>query len=90
MEQKLRTREEVEALVRSQYTHTDKEAIEALTTISLTRDEQLADLRKKYPNVPEEVLERFAKDDETLAYSVLNSSIELGNWDYTIDEKEEG
>lgn len=90
MEQRLRTREEVEAIVRAKYTHTDKEAIEALTTLSLTGEELLADQRKKYPDTPEEILEKFAKDEETLAYNVLDSAIELGKWDYTIDEKEEG
>jgi len=35
-------------------------------------------------------LEKYAKDDENLAHSALDSAIELGEWDYTINEREEG
>lgn len=90
MEKKLRTREEVEALVRADFPQSGKEIIDALTTISLTREEMLADLRKNYPNTPEEILEKFAKDDENLAHSAIDSTLELGEWDYTIKEIEEG
>lgn len=90
MEEKLRTREEVEALVRADFPQSGKDIIDALTTLSLTREELLADLRKRYPNTPEEALEKYAKDDENLAHSALDSAIELGEWDYTINEREEG
>lgn len=88
MEKKLRTREEVEALVRARYPNAEKEIIDALTVLSLTGEEQLADLRKRYPGTPKEALLKYAKDDEAIAHSVLDTDIELGMWESMLDEQE--
>lgn len=89
MEKPIRTREEVEEQIRAKNPHTDNEIIEALTTLSLTGEELLADLKKKYPNTPEEALQKYAKDDEEIAHSVLDTDIELGIWESMLDDKEE-
>ncbi len=89
MEKPIRTREEVEAQIRAKNPHTDNEIIEALTTLSLTYEEQLADLRKRYPNTPEEALQKYAKDDEDIAHSVLDTDVELGIWESMLEEQEE-
>lgn len=90
METKLRTREEVEAQIRAKNPHADKDIIDALTTLSLKPEEQLADLRAKYPNISEEALLKYAKDDDTIAHSVLDTDIELGMWESMLDDEEEG
>lgn len=89
MEKKIRTREEVETQIRAKNPHADNEVVEALTTLSLTGEEQLADLRKRYPDTPEEALQKYAKDDETIAHSVLDTDIELGMWESMLDDQEE-
>ena len=89
MEKKIRTREEVEAQIRAKNPHVDNEAVEALTTLSLTGEERLADLRKKYPNTPEEVLLHYAKDDGTIANNILDTEIELGMYESVLEENEE-
>jgi len=89
MEKKIRTREEVETQIRAKNPHADNEVVEALTTLSLTEEEQLADLRKRYPDTPEEALQKYAKDDETIAHSVLDTDIELGMWESVLEEQEE-
>ena len=90
MEKKIRTIEEVEAQIRAKNPHADNEVVEALTTLSLTGEEQLADLRKRYPDTPEEALQKYAKDDEAIAHSVLDTEIELGMWESVLEEQEEG
>ena len=89
MEKKIRTREEVAAQIRANNPHADSEVIEALTTLSLTEEEQLADLRKRYPDTPDEALQKYAKDDEAIAHSVLDTDIELGIWESVLEEQEE-
>ena len=90
MEKKIRTREEVEAQIRAKNPHADNEVVEALTTLSLTGEELLADLRKRYPDTPEEALQKYAKDDEAIAHSVLDTEIELGMWESVLEEQTEG
>ena len=85
-EKKLRTRAEVESSLREKYRDLNDEAIEALTTLNLTTDEQLADLRSRYPNTSEEALLSYAKDEETIAHSVLDGDIEAAMWQALIDE----
>lgn len=85
-EKKLRTRAEVESSLREKYRDLNDEAIEALTTLNLTTEEQLADLRSRYPNTSEEALLSYAKDEETIAHSVLDGDIEEAMWQALIDE----
>lgn len=86
MEKQLRTRAEVEATIREKYGNLNDEAIEALTTLNLTAEEQLADLRKKYPSATEDALLSYAKDDENIAHSVLDGGIEEAMWQAQIEE----
>lgn len=90
MERKIRTREEVKEQIRAKSPHADNEVLEALTTLSLTEEERLADLRKKYPNTPEEVLLHYAKDDETIANNILDTEIQLGMQENILEEDYDG
>lgn len=85
-EKKLRTRAEVESSIRKDFGDLSEEFIQALTTINLTAEEQLADLRQRYPSATEEALLSFAKDEETIAHSLLDADIEEGMWQAVIDE----
>lgn len=87
---RIRTIEEVETQIRAKHPHADNEVVKALTTLSLTGEEQLADLRKRYPTATEEALLKYAKDDEAIAHSVLDTEIELGMWESMLDDQEEG
>lgn len=90
MEKAIRTREEVEAQILAKNPHSDNDTIQALTTLSLTGEEHLADLRKRYPGTPEEALQKYAKDDEMIAHSVLDTDIELDLWEsMLLDGQEE-
>ena len=89
MEKKLRTKEEVYTTIREKNPDLAEEALQALTTLNLSPEEQLADLRKRYPSATKEALQKYAKDDETIAHSVLDTDIELGMWESMLDDQEE-
>ena len=85
-ESKLRTRAEVKRAIRAQFPSFGDEVIDAMATLNLTDEEQMADLRKRYPHTSEEALLKYAKDEETIAHSVLDGDIEEGMWQAQIDE----
>lgn len=90
MSKELRTKEEVYNTIREKNPNLEEESLQALTTLSLTPEEKLADLRRRYPSTSEEALEKYAQDDEAIAHSVLDTDIELGMWESMLYEDEEG
>lgn len=85
-ETKIRTRAEVKRAIKAQFPSFGDEVIDAMATLNLTDEEQMADLRKRYPHTSEEALLSYAKDEETIAHSVLDGDIEEALWQDQIEE----
>ena len=80
MEDKLRTRAEVKAMLRAINTAiTDEDILDALTTVSLTEEERLADLKERNPQLSDDEITALAKEQEAQCNEIVRKNIETLN-----------
>lgn len=80
MENNLRTRAEVKAMIRTINTAiNDEEILDALTTVSLTEEERWADLKERNPHLSDDEIKDLAKEQEVLCNEIVAKHIEVLN-----------
>ena len=80
MENNLRTRAEVKAMIRTINTAiNDEEILDALTTVSLTEEERWADLKERNPHLSDDEIKDLANEQEALCNEIVAKHIEVLN-----------
>lgn len=80
MDDKLRTRAEVKAMIREINTAiTDEDILDALTTVSLTDEERRADLKERNPHLSDDEITALANEQEAQCNEMIGKHIETLN-----------
>jgi len=80
MDDKLRTRAEVKAMIREINTAiTDEDILDALTTVSLTDEELRADLKERNPHLSDDEITALANEQEAQCNEIIGKHIETLN-----------
>lgn len=73
----MKTKEAVKREYLEKFPGMEERIAEAHATLALSYEELLEDLKGRYPNTPEDALERYINDDIALAESEINTALLL-------------
>ena len=84
-----RSREDVRKMVSKQFSNLVPEHIDALTTLNMTDEELIYDLRKKYPSASEDMLASYARDEENNAFCILDADYDVAMYEYGMEHDDD-
>ena len=84
-----RSREDIRKTLSKKYPSLVAEHIEALTTLNMTDEELIFDLRKKYPSASEDMLASYARDEENNAHCILDADYDVAMYEYGMEHDDD-
>ena len=84
-----RSREDVRKMLSKKYPSLMAEHIDALTTLNMTDEELIFDIRKKYPSASEDMLASYARDEENNAHCILDANYDEAMYEYDMEHADD-
>ena len=84
-----RSREDIRKTLSKKYPSLVAEHLDALTTLNMTDEELIFDLRKKYPSASEDMLASYARDEENNAHCILDADYDVAMYEYGMEHDDD-